>query len=99
MGKSKIKFGDKLFLYGKYLQLLPDYENPEYNILLDDAQIYGFVVDFLLTSSLAVKTPFSELEMVDVTDKLARHLPLPEGSTVWTPTTQSPEVYFSQTQT
>ena len=97
MGQSKVKFGDKLFLYGKYLQLLPDYGEPEYNILIDDVPIYGFVVDFLLTPSLASQTPFSDMEMIDVTDKLAHRLPLPDGNTIWSPTTQSPEVYFPRT--
>ena len=98
MGESKVKFGDKLFLHSQYLQLLHDYEDFEYNIVIQQPPIYGFVVEFLLTPSLAVATPFTNMEMVDITDKLARSLPLPADCTVWMPTTQSPEVYFPYTQ-
>lgn len=99
MGESEVKFGDKLFVYGEYLQNLSDYDNPEFNSIIDDMnniEIHGFVVDFLFTASLTVATPFSQVDMVDVSRKLSRHLPLPAGTRVWMPmqaTTQRLE-YF-----
>lgn len=59
----------------------------------NDASIPGFVVDFLYERSLVrtSQAPFLRLEMIDVTDKLARSLPLPAGTKVWMPTTQQLE--------
>lgn len=94
MGQSKIKFGDKLFVYGQFLQLLPDYEEMDYNVLIDEVLVHGFVVDFGTDSQFTVETPFTDLELVDVTDKLAKRLPILDGNRIWAPTTGQPEVYF-----
>lgn len=105
MDSSKIKFGDKFFLYGQFIQLLSEFEEYEYNSVMgymtiggynvvpletmnDDASIPGFVTEILFTPSLAVAAPFSHMEMVDVTGKLARDLPLPSGTKVWMPILQ-----------
>lgn len=51
------------------------------------ASVPGFVVEIPgQLACLAVATPFSQMEMVDVTDKLARSLPLPSGTKIWMPT-------------
>lgn len=56
------------------------------------ASVPGFVVEISSqASSLAAftaTTPFSQLGLVDVTDKLARSLPLPTGTKIWMPTKQ-----------
>lgn len=101
MDESQIKFGDKLFLYGQFLQYLPEFEEYEYNSVkgymtwgnntipietIDDtASISGFVTEILSVHSLATPTPFSMMEMVDVTQKLSRSLPLPSGTKIWMP--------------
>lgn len=103
MGESKVKFGDKFFLYGKLLTLLEDYEEYEYNSIIGYmtmggydvdvvetdiplAALPGFVVDAQLSALDAVATPFSQMEMVDVTGKLSWSLPLPPETKVWLPT-------------
>lgn len=110
MGESEIRFGDKLFLYGQYLQNVEEYDEYEYNSVLGymttggylvsairsyepAASLPGFVVDFGLPAQFTSQTPFSQMEMVDVTEDLSRSLPLPSGTKVWMPTTQLPEVY------
>jgi hypothetical protein len=102
MDNSKIKFGDKIFLYGQLLQFLYEFDDYSYNSVMgymtyggynvipietdiDGASIPGFIVEILSPPSLATATPFSEMEMIDVTDKLALSLPLPSGTTVWMP--------------
>lgn len=102
MDQSKIKFGDKFFLYGQFTQLLSEFSEYEYNSVMgymtwggynvipietidDGASVPGFVTEILFTPSLAVATPFSHMEMVDVTQKLSRSLPLPSGTRVWMP--------------
>ena len=47
--------------------------------------IPGFITEILYDSSLTVATPFNQMEMVDVTDKLSLQLPLPSGTKVWMP--------------
>lgn len=61
---------------------------------VEGASVPGFVVDFLYSSSLASETPFYEMELVDVTDKLSLDLPLPSGTKVWMPTTDTPLSYY-----
>lgn len=56
------------------------------------AAIPGFVVEILTDDSLTAKTPFDQMEMVDVTDKLSLQLPLPSGTKIWMPTTSGPLV-------
>jgi hypothetical protein len=102
MGSSKIKFGDKFFLYGQFTQLLSEFDEYEYNSAMgymtvggynvipietmdNSASVPGFVTEILYEPSLAVAAPFSHMEMVDITGKLARDLPLPSGTKVWMP--------------
>lgn len=49
------------------------------------ASVPGFVADFPIDGEFTVATPFDHMEMVDVTDKLSRSLPLPFGVKVWMP--------------
>ena len=103
MGESKITFGDKIFLYGQYLEDMYEFGEPQYNSVMGymtvggyhvtpiqtditAASIPGFVADFLYTPSFAAAMPFSQVEMVDVTEKLSLGLPLPSGCKVWMPT-------------
>jgi hypothetical protein len=104
MGESKIKFGDKIFLYGSLLnEYAPTFEGFQYNSIMgymtiggydvtavesDNpfASLPGFLVDVPFTPHFAVATPFSQMEAVDVTGKLALSLPLPSGTKVWLPT-------------
>lgn len=59
------------------------------------ASVPGFIVEaFGLTGSLAFETPFPDLEVVDVTNKLAKSLPLPIGSKVWMPIVAQPQFHF-----
>ncbi len=104
MDSTKIRFGDKLFLYGQYLQYLYEFDEYNYNSVMGymtvggylvvpietsqpDASVPGFVVEFLYEPSLASATPFSQMEMVDVTDRLSLLQPQPSGTKVWMPTT------------
>lgn len=54
------------------------------------ACVSGYVVDILSTASLAPETPFHQMELIDITDKLSLSLPLPSGTKVWMPTTAAP---------
>lgn len=104
MGITEIKFGDKFFLYGQFMNYLDEFNEYEYNTVLgyilvggyelnpmqsDEfaAAIPGFVVDATQNSLFTIATPFYQMEMVDVTDKLSLQLPLPSGTKVWMPTT------------
>ena len=104
MAESKIKFGDKFFLYGQLMKYLDDVDEYEYNTVMGyatvggyfvypqeidlfGAAIPGFVTEILYDSCLTVATPFNQMEMVDVTDKLSLQLPLPSGTKVWMPIT------------
>jgi hypothetical protein len=106
MGEPSVRFGDKYFLYGQYLQNVDDFSDYEYNAVMgymtvggflvvpvesidNTASIPGFVVDVHSDGSFdsATATPFSKRGLIDVTDKLARSLPLPAGTKVWMPTT------------
>ena len=110
MDFTKVKFGDKIFLYGQYLQLIEEFEDYEYNAVMGfttvggyeahaiesyepDQCVTGFVAEIGQLSQFTVATPFLQMEMVDVTEYLARRLPLPSGTKIWLPTTQGPEVY------
>lgn len=110
MDFPKIKFGDKIFLYGLYLRFMDEFDDYEYNAVLGfttvggyeaqaiesdepDACIPGFVAEFGQHAQFTVEMPFSHMEMVDVTEYLARRLPLPSGTKIWLPTTQPPEEY------
>ena len=105
------KVGDKLFLYGHFLQFLPEFEDYEYNSLMGYmttggfivqlketdifmASVSGLVVDFCVDSCLALKTPFPCDKFLDVTSKLSKQSPLPDGTKVWTPTTGIPRMSF-----
>lgn len=105
MGKSKIKFGDKIFLYGQFMDLLEDAYDYEYNSVMGyilvggyvstamktdivGATLPGFVAEYGEIASFTSQTPFHQMEMVDVTDKLSLQLPLLSGTKVWMPTTR-----------
>ena len=102
MGESKIKFGDKIFIYGHFLQNIYEFNEFSYNSVMGymtvggyfvepkeidvpGASIPGFVADFLVDGQFTVATPFDQMEMVDVTEKLSLSLPLPSGTKVWMP--------------
>lgn len=102
MGRPKIGFGDKLFLYGQLLQHLDEVDEYEYNSVMgymtvggylvrpietdiEAASVPGFVVDFLVSPQFTAKTPFDQMEMVDVSERLSLDLPLPTGTKVWMP--------------
>lgn len=101
MGTTKIKFGDKVFLYGQFIQRLDEFDQYEYNSVMGymtiggylvapvetdyvGASVPGFVVD-LIDPQFTVETPFDQMEMVDVTDKMSLSLPLPSGTKIWMP--------------
>lgn len=103
MGKSKVTFGDKIFIYGQFLQNIYEFEPLEYNSIMGYMTVGGFIVDlketdvagasvpglvadFGIDGQLTPETPFSNMEMVDVTDKLSLRQPLPYGCKVWAPT-------------
>lgn len=52
------------------------------------AAIPGFVVSYLSDPQFTFETPFNDMEMIDVTNKLSLSLPLPVGTKVWMPTIQ-----------
>lgn len=104
MDETKIKFGDKIFLYGRMTNYDAIEElgliNPEYNTVMGyiavggyyvvpqktdqvDACLPGFVLD--TTDSLATRTLFSKMEMIDVTNFLSRQEPFLTGTKVWMP--------------
>lgn len=102
MGESKVKFGDKIFLYGQFLQNIYQFDEYSYNSIMGymtvggyfvelketdviGASVPGFVCDFLVDDQFTVATPFDQMEMVDVTEKLSLSLPLPSGTNVWVP--------------
>ncbi len=89
MGESEIKFGDKMFLAGPFLDCVEGFGEFETNsVIVDDNNfIHGYVVEILSAHSLASITPFNKEEMVDVTEKLSQQLPLPAGTKVWMPVT------------
>lgn len=104
MDQPKINFGDKLFLYGQFLQYVGEFNDYEYNSVMGymavggyivspietdifAASMPGFVVDFWSEDSLTFETPFIIAGVIDVTDRLSLHLPLPLGTRVWMPTT------------
>lgn len=49
------------------------------------AAIPGFVTEILYDASFTVATPFNQMEMVDVTDKLSLQSPRLSGTKVWMP--------------
>lgn len=86
MDETQIKFGDQVFLYGTYLQFLPEDADFYYATVtghLTPTELSGFVVDFLSIDSFACGTAFSNL--VDVTESLSRQEPTPSGTKVWMP--------------
>lgn len=102
MGQSKIKFGDKIFIYGQFLQYMYEFGEYEYNTVMGymtvggyivhpiesdvmGACVPGFVVDSGLDSLFTVETPFNQMEMADVTEKLSLSLPLLSGTKIWMP--------------
>ncbi len=88
MGESQINFGDKLFFCGPhthYVELFEDYE--PCSAERDDGKfVDGYIVEMMSVHSFASLTPFLEMEVVDVTDRLSVG-PLPAGVKVWMPTT------------
>lgn len=64
----------------------------------NSASVSGFVVDLGQSASLTVSTPFTQMEMIDVTNNLARSLPLPSGTKIWMPTTRELLEYSPHTQ-
>jgi hypothetical protein len=110
MDHPQVKFGDKIFLYGQYLQFIDEFDDYEYNAVMGfttvggyeasviesyepDSCVPGFVADFGQHAQFTVATPFSQTELVDVTEYLARRLLLPSGTKIWLPTTHVPEEY------
>lgn len=112
MVKSKVKFGDKIFLYGQFMQVEQweeyDFCNPIYNSVMGyipiggygitpqesdilGACIPGFVVENLSGSSLAVKMPFANDELIEVTNKMSLVSPLPTGCKIWMPICKLPQ--------
>lgn len=95
MDETKVKFGDRVFLYGSFLQFLPEDGEFTYNTVkghsvsglavmdVQQQEVAGFVVDFLSIDSLAWRTAFSDFE--EVTDSLTRQEPSPSGTKVWMP--------------
>lgn len=113
MGQSKVKFGDKIFLYGQFLQDIYQFDEYSYNSIMGymtvggyfvelketdvvGASVPGFVCDFLVDGQFTSSTPFSQMEMVDVTEKLSLSRPLPSGTKVWTPTYYLADAQFHQ---
>lgn len=84
MDETQIKLGDKVFLYGMFLQFLPEDEF-DYNTVKGFSvnEMSGFVVDFVSIDSLAWRTAFSDF--VDVTESLTRKVPSPAGTKIWMP--------------
>lgn len=100
MGEPQITFGDKFFISGeftRFLYLFDDFE--EIDVEKDGQKIHGFLVEILSARSLAVETPFNQVEAVDVTDTLSPSLLLPSGTRVWMLTTNSPEVHSPHIET
>lgn len=102
MGESKIRFGDKIFLYGQFLQNIYQFDEFTYNSIMGymttggyfvslketdvvGASVPGFVCDFLVDGQFTVATPFDQMELVDITEKLSLSQPLPSGTKIWTP--------------
>lgn len=44
MGESKVKFGDKIFLYGQYLSSLESFDRYEYNSVMGYMTVGGYEV-------------------------------------------------------
>lgn len=108
MGQPKVVFGDKIFLYGQFLDYLYQFGDYEYNAVMGymtiggfivqpieteifGASVPGFVADFLTDGSLTPQTPFSEAEMVNVADRLAKQSPFPAGTNIWMPILPLPD--------
>ena len=108
MGESKVKFGDKIFLYGQFLRNIYDFDSFEYNSIMGmmtvggylvepketdivGASIPGLICDFGINEQFTSETPFpSQVEMVDVTQRLSLSPPLLAGCKVWMPTSELP---------
>lgn len=57
MGKPEIKFGDKLFLYGQYLEYLEEFGEREYNTVMGYMTVGGYDVVPLETDLFAASIP------------------------------------------
>ncbi len=44
MGESKVKFGDKVFLYGQFMSLAQEFDDYEYNAVLGYMTVGGYNV-------------------------------------------------------
>lgn len=101
---DKPKIGDKLFLYGQFMQYLDDVDEYEYNAVMGymtvggyimvaiptdnpDSSVAGYVAEVPINAQFTPATPFDQMELADVTERLALSLPLPTGTRVWMPTT------------
>lgn len=49
MGESEITFGDKLFLYGQYLQFIEEFDQSDYNSVLGYNSFNGYTVSPIST--------------------------------------------------
>lgn len=49
------------------------------------AAVPGFISEMPLDDEFTTATPFSNMKLVDITDKLSRGVPLPAGTTIWMP--------------
>ncbi len=45
MDTTKVKFGDKMFIYGQYLEYLEDFSDYEYNTIMGYITVGGYFVD------------------------------------------------------
>lgn len=57
MGESKIAFGDKIFLYGQYLQYLYEFSEYEYNSVMGYMTVGGYLVYPIETDVVAASIP------------------------------------------
>ena len=57
MGESKIGFGDKLFLYGQFLQDIYEFDSYSYNSLMGMMTVGGYYVDLKETDVLGASVP------------------------------------------
>ena len=57
MGESKIRFGDKIFLYGQYLQHLYEFGEYEYNSVMGYMTVGGYAVYPIETDIVAASIP------------------------------------------
>lgn len=92
MGEPQVKFGDRFFVYGQFLCDLKYFGEYEYNSVMGYMTVGGYLVTLKETDTPGASVPGflidsfdMDVELVDVTDKLALSLPFTTGSKVWMP--------------